>query len=227
MTLNYRTFSENHHRRERQMKKVFSLSFFLSISIIVFFMLSGTISQGMVLATQTSTLTFSKDDVDPYYYSQTIRVDLWEGEVDENDDQFRVNIDLVSLSGLNQIWFKVELWELVSGKNFLGFDAFFENTTPGSLLETFNWYELVGVDKSSKQKMSIMVGIDDDERWNADVELEVTVLASWVSVGWKEDPQGRSAPTEGGDLIPGWEAIPVFLTIGTICIWRRLLKVKS
>ncbi len=148
--------------------------------------------------------------------SLTYSYDLWKGEVDPSDDDFIVEFDVSTLTGADLVILYLRLWEKNSDGNWASYGELNWSTKGGSSdpLDV-SWYNIISPSLAgSMQKLDFLASTGDSSIWEAELTVEISIIAAFVTKGWISNPQNFSSSSTP-DITPGFE---VWLVITSIVL---------
>jgi hypothetical protein len=176
-------------------------------------------------AKESSVFNLGVDARDIYAKDQSITIsyDLWIGQVDPSDDDFTVIFDVSSLTGADLVILYLRLWERDTDTDWASYGALNWSTSGASSdpLEV-SWYSIIPPSlASNEQKLDFLASSGDDSKWEAELSIEISIIASFVTEGWISNPQELgNAPV----ITPGFEVWGVMSSLGLIIIFLQKKK---
>lgn len=198
--------------------------------LLLIFILSISVSLKIVTATeQNSIISLLTTDQDIYTIdkSYTYSYELWEGNVDPNNDELKVTLDISAMTSTHAVLLHIRFWERLSEDywgNYGEINWTIENE--GSTSIETNWYShipesVVGI----KQKMDFLASTEDRSEWEADIKVEISIEATFIASGWVTDPKPS---TDVATITPGFDIWPLLSSLTLIiCYYRKREQKKK
>ncbi len=150
--------------------------------------------------------------------------DLWKGEVDPSDDDFIITFDVSSLTGADLVILYLRLWERNNDGDWASYGELNWSTNGGSSdpLEV-SWYNIISPSfASSEQKLDFLASTGDNSIWEAEISVEISIIAAFVTEGWISNPQSLSN-SSNPVITPGFEVWIIIISLGLaiVCLQKR------
>jgi hypothetical protein len=180
--------------------KYISLGFLLIFLFLTYHSVSA--------AKESSVFNLGVDTRDIYAKDQSITnsYNLWIGEVDPSDDEFIVTFDVSSLTGADVVILYLRLWELNEDDFWVSYGEL-NWSTRGTSSDPFevSWYDIISPSlASSMQKLDFHASTGDSTKWEAELTVEISIIAAFVTEGWISNPQ-NSDKSATQVITPGFE----------------------
>jgi len=175
-------------------------------------------------AKESSIFNLGEDTRDIYRKDQSITYsyDLWRGEVDPSDDDFEVEFDVSTLTGADEVILHLRLWE----KNNDGIWASYGElnwSTKGSSSDPldFSWYNIISPSLAgSMQKLDFLASTGDGSIWEAEITVEISIIAAFVTEGWVSNPQNSSS-SSAPNITPGFELWLIMTSLALVIVYQQ------
>ncbi len=200
--------------------------------LLLIFILSISVSLNIVTATeQNSIINLLTTDQDIYTIDKsfTYSYELWEGNVDPNNDALKVTLNISAMRATRAVLLHLRFWERISEDywgNFGEINWTIENEGWTSIETT--WYShipqsVVGI----KQKMDFLASTEDGSEWEADIIVEISIEAAFIANGWVTDPKPSSS-TDVITITPGFDIWLLLSSLTLIfCYYRKREQKKN
>ncbi|MFX0206429.1 MAG: hypothetical protein ACFFDT_10630 [Candidatus Hodarchaeota archaeon] len=175
-------------------------------------------------AKESSVFNLGVDTRDIYAKDQsfTISYDLWIGNVDPSDHDFMITFDVSSLTGADVVILYLRLWELNDDDFWASYGELNWSTrgTSSDPIEV-GWYDIISPSLAgSTQKLDFCASTGDSTKWEAELTVEISIIAAFVTEGWISNPQ-NSDNSATQVITPGFEVWLVMTPLVLVFCYQK------